>query len=172
MLAVILFLIDIQKREGGQIRGLECGQRQSWLWDPHRTLYWSTYAHLITGLCICNEYCGVRISKALAWGSKCPDFAKPASVLTRECASHQRCLILVCFPSRDYRYPLFKIYHGTLKHCNFIFLGSISFYLGNFCYFPSHVSKSFGVTCVSDLIMRFYISDSFFKPVLHPGMHH
>lgn len=51
----ILFLIAIQKREGGQARGLESGQLRSWLWDPHRMFHWSTCVCWVNDIFICNE---------------------------------------------------------------------------------------------------------------------
>lgn len=50
--------------------------------ETHTDCFIKIHSHTwVTDIFICNENCTVRISKALAWGRKCSDLAKPGSTL-------------------------------------------------------------------------------------------
>lgn len=121
----------------------------------------------VTDIFICNENCAVRISKALAWGIKCSDFPNQPLYLLEDVLSNNTHFftpsLSLCFPSREYRCPLFEICRITLKCCSFIFVHLMSLHLGNFSYFPGNVLKSSWFIHISDLILKCYICAFFFS---------
>lgn len=100
-------------------------------------------------------------------------FSQASSVLVGGCTSYQHThsLPLFCFPPREHRCPLFKIYCIALK-CYvlwYIFMYSTPFHLRNFSYFLGGNLKSSWFVHMSGLFLTFCISYCFLQLVLHPG---